>query len=96
MGIFPPVPGFFRSGVCDERTLGNQVPRAVCLPTRSQRTRWNGHPRRLIRLEFFCSLLGLCGRLPELDLISVEIIDPGKAAVGFIHSLWIDLDSLLF
>lgn len=30
--------------------------------------------------------LGLCGqRLPEFDLISIEVIDPGKAAVGFIH-----------
>ena len=40
---------------------------------------------------------GLCGqRLPELDLISIQVIDPGKAAVGFIQSFGVDLYSLLF
>ena len=38
----------------------------------------------------------LCGRLPELNLIPIQIIDPGKATVVFIHSFWIDLYSLLF
>jgi hypothetical protein len=41
--------------------------------------------------------LGLCGqRLPELNLISIRVIDPGKAAVGFIHSFGVNLYSLLF
>ena len=41
--------------------------------------------------------LGLCRqRLPELDFIPVQVIDPGKAAVGFIHSFGVDLYSLLF
>src|SRR5208282_2954196 len=41
--------------------------------------------------------LGLGGqRLPELNLIAIQVIDPGKAAVGFIHSFGVDLDSLLF
>ena len=41
--------------------------------------------------------LGLCGqRLPELNLISIRVIDPGKATVGFVHSLGVNLYSLLF
>ena len=40
--------------------------------------------------------LGLCGRLPELNLIPIRVIDPGKAAVGFIHSFGVNLYSLLF
>ena len=40
--------------------------------------------------------LGLYRRLPELDLIPVQIIDPGKATVGFIHAFGIDLYPLLF
>jgi hypothetical protein len=41
--------------------------------------------------------LGLCGRrLPQLDLVSIEVIDPGKATVGFIHSFGVDLYALLF
>jgi hypothetical protein len=41
--------------------------------------------------------LGLCGqRLPELDLIPIRVIDPGKATVGFIHSFGVNLYSLLF
>src|SRR5580693_7753666 len=41
--------------------------------------------------------LGLCGqRLPELDLISIQVIDPGKATVGFIRSFGVNLYSLLF
>ena len=41
--------------------------------------------------------LGLCGyRLPELNLIPIAVIDPGKATVGFIHSFGVDLYSLLF
>ena len=39
---------------------------------------------------------GLCGRLPELNLIPIQIIDPGKATVGFIHSFGINLYPLLF
>ena len=40
--------------------------------------------------------LGLCGRrLPKLDLIPLNVIDPGKAAVGFIHALGVNLYSLL-
>src|SRR5258706_189312 len=35
--------------------------------------------------------LGLRGqRLPELDLISVQVIDPGKTTVGLIHSFGIE------
>jgi len=38
---------------------------------------------------------GLCGqRLPELNLVPIQIIDPGKSTVGFIHSLGVNLDSL--
>ena len=41
--------------------------------------------------------LGLCGqRLPKLNLIPIQVIDPGKATVGFIHSFGINLYSLLF
>src|SRR5215471_20302046 len=40
---------------------------------------------------------GLCGqRLPELNLIPVRVIDPGKATVGFIHSFGVNLYSFLF
>ncbi len=40
--------------------------------------------------------LGLCGqRLPELNLIPIQVIDPGKATVGFIHSFGVNLYSLL-
>src|ERR1700719_3179554 len=41
--------------------------------------------------------LGLCGqRLPELNLIPIQVIDPGKATVGFIHSFGVNLYALLF
>ena len=41
--------------------------------------------------------LGLCGqRLPQLNLIPIQVIDPGKATVGFIHSFGVNLYSLLF
>ena len=41
--------------------------------------------------------LGLCGqRLPELNLIPIRVIDPGKATVGFIHSFGVNLYSFLF
>jgi len=40
--------------------------------------------------------LGLGGwRLPELNLIPIQVIDPGKATVGFIHSFGVNLYSLL-
>jgi len=43
------------------------------------------------------SRLGLCGqRLPELNLIPIQVIDPGKATVGFIHSFGVNFYSLLF
>jgi hypothetical protein len=45
----------------------------------------------------FSILLGLCGhRLPELNLIPIQVIDPGKATVGFIHSFGVNLYSLVF
>src|SRR4029077_6859058 len=41
--------------------------------------------------------LGLCGqRLPELNLIPIQVIDTGKATVGLIHSFGVNLYSLLF
>jgi hypothetical protein len=41
--------------------------------------------------------LGLCGqRLPELNLIPIQVIDPRKATVGFVHSFGVNLYSLLF
>jgi len=41
--------------------------------------------------------LGLGGqRLPELNLIPIRVIDPGKATVGFIHSFGVNLYPLLF
>ena len=41
--------------------------------------------------------LGLFGRrLPELYLIPIQVIDPGKATVGFIHSFGVNLYSFLF
>ena len=48
--------------------------------------------------NYFCHRpLGLCGRrLPELNLIPIQVIDPGKATVGFIHSFGVNLYSLLF
>jgi len=40
--------------------------------------------------------LGLDGRrLPELDLIPISVIDPGKAAVRFIHSFGVNFYSFL-
>src|SRR5262249_29403532 len=42
------------------------------------------------------SPLRLCDRLPELNLIPIQVIDPGKAAVGFIHSFVVNLYSLFF
>ena len=40
--------------------------------------------------------LGLRGRrLPELNLVPIQVIDPGKATVGFIHSFGVNLYSLL-
>ena len=42
------------------------------------------------------SHLRLCGwRLPELNLIPIQVIDPGEAAVRFIHSLVVDFHSLV-
>ena len=32
----------------------------------------------------------------ELDLVAIQVVDPGEATVGFVHSLRIDLHSLLF
>jgi len=49
------------------------------------------------RHRVFQQPLGLCGqRLPELNLIPIRVIDPGKATVGFIHSFGVNLYSLLF
>ena len=40
--------------------------------------------------------LGLRGqRLPELNLVAIRVIDPGKATVGFIHPFRVNLDSFL-
>jgi hypothetical protein len=47
-------------------------------------------PTRSLRI----SPLWLCGRrLPKLNLIAIQVIDPGKAAVGFIHSFGVNLYS---
>lgn len=44
-----------------------------------------------------CKPLGLCGQwLPELNLIPVQVVDPGEATVGFIHSSVVNLHPLLF
>ena len=54
-------------------------------PTENRLSKCSGRP------------LGLCGRrLPELNLIPIQVIDPGKATVGFIHSFGVNLYSLLF
>ena len=58
----------------------------------------NGRPYRdhfsgIIGL--FRSLSGLCGRLPEFNLIPIHIVDPGKVTVGFVHSFGVNLYSLL-
>jgi hypothetical protein len=54
------------------------------------------HGTRLQKIERVVGgRLGLCGGLPELNLVPIQIIDPGKATVGFIHSFGIDLYSLL-
>ena len=34
-------------------------------------------------------------RLPQLDLIAVRVIDPREPAIGLVHSLGVDLHSLL-
>ena len=51
------------------------------------------------RLPIFRSnrpALGLRGqRLPELNLIPIHVIDPGKPAIRFIHPLVVNLDTLL-
>jgi len=49
------------------------------------------------RCQYSRRPLGLCGqRLPELNLIPILVIDPGKATVGFIRWSGINLYSLLF
>ena len=56
-----------------------------CLATEKRLSKCSGRP------------LGLCRqRLPELYLIPIQVIDPGKATVGFIHSFGANLYSLLF
>jgi len=59
-------------------------------------TRWNvGTENQLGK----CSgrPLGLSRRrLPEFNLISIQVIDPGKATIGFIPSFGVNLYSLLF
>jgi hypothetical protein len=35
-------------------------------------------------------------RLLELNLIPIQVTDPGKATVGFIHSFGVNLYALLF
>ena len=56
-----------------------------CLNTENRLSKCSGRP------------LGLCGRrLPELNLIPIQVIDPGKATVGFIPSFGVNLYSLLF
>src|SRR5208282_674945 len=57
------------------------------------------HPHSRTMLYVCCSgrPLGLCGHwLPELNLIPLRVIDPGKATVGFIHSFGVNLYALLF
>ena len=34
-------------------------------------------------------------RLPELNLVPIQVIDPGKAAIGFVHSFGVNLYPLL-
>jgi len=46
-------------------------------------------------IGLFRSLSGLCGRLPEFNLIPIHIVDPGKVTVGFVHSFGVNLYSLL-
>src|SRR5437660_486404 len=36
------------------------------------------------------------GWLPEFDLVAVGVVDPGEAAVGFVHALGVYLYSLFF
>ena len=64
------------------------------IPTRANPARDRSYRNRLSK----CSgrPLGLCGRLPQLNLIPVQVIDPGKATVGFIQSFGVNLYSLLF
>src|SRR5438105_14853534 len=67
--------------------LGKAAPlrRARQVATENRLSKCSGRP------------LGLCGqRLPELNLIPIQVIDPGKATVGFIHSFGVNLYSLLF
>src|ERR1700693_2741190 len=82
----PPVPrkfqGHLRREACD---AGINCVAVRDIATENRWSKCRGRP------------LGLCGqRLPELNLIPIQVIDPGKATVGFIHSFGVDLDSLLF
>src|SRR5712692_260196 len=71
-----------------EMTRRKAFPAILRLRDRSYRNRLSKCSRRP---------LGLCGlRLPELNLIPIQVIDPGKATVGFIRSFGVNLYSLLF
>jgi hypothetical protein len=49
------------------------------------------------RLSRSLQALGLCGQwLPELHLIPVQVVDPGEATVGFIHSSVVNLHPSCF
>src|ERR1700722_7936560 len=58
--------------------------------------RGRGRPRYAGQAEPGTRLWLFGQRLPELNLVSIRVIDPGKAAVGFIHSLVVNLYALLF
>jgi hypothetical protein len=66
----------------------------------SQRTRNDGAPRHRYGKAIEQApwkYSGLCGqRLPKLDFVSIRVIDPGKATVGFIHTFVVNLYALLF
>src|SRR6185436_19578704 len=81
---------------CHSRVAGSSYPSKCATEKFCPRRR--GERRYRSRLSK-CSgkPSGRCGRrLPELNLVPVEVIDPGKATVGFIHTLGVDLDSLFF
>ena len=59
-------------------------------PAKSRR--WICPSPRAMRAQ----LLGLGGRLPELDLVPIRVINPGKLTVRSIHPLVVNLYSLFF
>jgi hypothetical protein len=89
----------FRNSVDGHRSMNVREAKDFLVQQTANQAERNGVPLSELEKRSKCSgrPLGLCGRrLPELNLIPIQVIDPGKATVGFIHSFGVNLYSLLF